>query len=118
MMMMMMMIATTVLLMGSANMRVAAQEEPLFRCEAVDLTSAALEVRDVTIAEIQSDIDESASAVDSENCFPTNFPDNVVVRTTGVVTGVGRTSPPMFYMQDGNGTAVHIPTPAPRTHPP
>ena len=101
-------LAVVVALASASCVVVAQDEEPVYRCEAVDLTSASLEVQDVTIFEIQSDIDESGSAADTENCFPTNFPDTVIVRTSGIVTAVGRTNPPMFYMQDGTGTSSSL----------
>ena len=106
-------VLAVVVALAASSCVVAQDEDPVYRCEAVDLTSASLEVQDVTISEIQSDVDVDGSTSDSENCFPTNFPDTVIVRTSGIVTGVGRTDPPMFYMQDGTGTksalSIHIP---------
>ena len=74
-----------------------------YRCDSFDLTSSSVVIEDISIMEIQSNYDASDSGPDDEACFPTAFPPDTVVKTTGVVTAVGRTSPPIFYMQDGNG---------------
>jgi hypothetical protein len=72
-----------------------------YRCDEFDLFTA--DIEDVSIYDIQSNIDENGSETGTENCYPTLVDPEGVYRFSGVVTAIGRTSPPMFYMQDGNG---------------
>lgn len=89
-------------LVVAAAVAVAGQGMEEYRCDSFDLTSSSISIIESTIQDIQSNYDASGSGEDAEACFPTQFPPDTVVKTTGVVTAVGRTSPPIFYMQAGN----------------